>query len=88
MPIALQLPDWNAWLPRIHPLDIWGDSFLEQETYKRYLEFDNPNFQSKLADPATNAADIKHLVNQFRGTMDSWIKFMGGPQPCVNYNKG
>ena len=21
--IALQLPDWNAWLPSIHPIDIW-----------------------------------------------------------------
>ncbi|HEY1398622.1 hypothetical protein, partial [Roseateles sp.] len=23
MPIPLQLPDWNAWLPITHPLDIW-----------------------------------------------------------------
>jgi hypothetical protein len=22
-PIPLQLPDWNAWLPSIHPMDIW-----------------------------------------------------------------
>lgn len=21
--IALQLPDWNAWLPSVHPMDIW-----------------------------------------------------------------
>ncbi|MGL4230783.1 MAG: hypothetical protein ACRCWJ_05390 [Casimicrobium sp.] len=27
MPIALQFPDWNAWLPEVHPLDIWGDLF-------------------------------------------------------------
>ena len=24
IPIAMQLPDWNHWLPRIHPLDGWG----------------------------------------------------------------
>jgi hypothetical protein len=24
-PIALQLPDWNSWLPVIHPLDAWPD---------------------------------------------------------------
>ncbi|HXK16465.1 MAG TPA: hypothetical protein VNG33_01575, partial [Polyangiaceae bacterium] len=22
-PVALQYPDWNAWLPPVHPLDIW-----------------------------------------------------------------
>ncbi|VAW85827.1 hypothetical protein MNBD_GAMMA18-1435, partial [hydrothermal vent metagenome] len=25
VPIHLQLPDWNSWLPRVHPMDIWGD---------------------------------------------------------------
>ncbi|VAW38799.1 hypothetical protein MNBD_GAMMA01-2284, partial [hydrothermal vent metagenome] len=24
-PIHLQLPDWNRWLPRVHPVDIWPD---------------------------------------------------------------
>ncbi len=23
MPVALQFPDWNAWLPTIHPRDVW-----------------------------------------------------------------
>ncbi|WP_296950593.1 hypothetical protein [uncultured Massilia sp.] len=23
MPVPLQFPDWNAWLPTIHPLDVW-----------------------------------------------------------------
>src|SRR5262249_36795865 len=27
IPIAFQLPDWNHWLPQIHPLDAWGPSF-------------------------------------------------------------
>jgi len=22
-PVALQFPDWNAWLPPVHPLDLW-----------------------------------------------------------------
>lgn len=25
MPVAIQFPDWNAWLPTIHPDDIWPD---------------------------------------------------------------
>lgn len=36
-PISLELPDWNDWLPDIHPLDLWGEAFLEEETYLRYL---------------------------------------------------
>ncbi len=23
MPVPLQFPDWNAWLPFVHPLDVW-----------------------------------------------------------------
>lgn len=28
-PIALPLPDWNQWLPRIHPMDFWGPAFTQ-----------------------------------------------------------
>jgi len=31
-PIAIQLPDWNAWLTNDHPVDVWGDFFLETGT--------------------------------------------------------
>jgi hypothetical protein len=31
IPIALQLPDWNHWLPRVHPLDAWGPAFESSE---------------------------------------------------------
>jgi len=27
IPIALQLPDWSEWLPRVHPKDAWGPAF-------------------------------------------------------------
>jgi hypothetical protein len=27
IPIAMQLPDWNHWLPRVHPLDFRGELF-------------------------------------------------------------
>ena len=30
IPIALQLPDWNQWLPRVHPKDAWGTAFLQE----------------------------------------------------------
>ena len=37
-PIAMQLPDWNDWLPEIHPEDVWGDYFTETAT----IESDPP----------------------------------------------
>jgi len=36
-PIAIQLPDWNGWLPRIHPIDAWGTAFTQDATYNDYL---------------------------------------------------
>ena len=27
IPIAFPLPDWNHWLPRMHPMDVWGSRF-------------------------------------------------------------
>ena len=35
-PIAFQLPDWNHWLPQVHPLDAWGESFSSSEFYRLY----------------------------------------------------
>jgi hypothetical protein len=29
VPIAIELPVWNHWLPRIHPVDYYGDTFYD-----------------------------------------------------------
>jgi hypothetical protein len=36
VPIALQLPDWSQWLPRVHPKDAWGAAFTESEFAESY----------------------------------------------------
>jgi hypothetical protein len=36
IPISLQLPDWNHWLPRVHPLDGWGPVFEKSEFFELY----------------------------------------------------
>jgi len=41
IPIALQLPDWNRWLPRVHPLDAWGSAFLKSEFFEMYGTVDD-----------------------------------------------
>ena len=37
LPIPLQLPDWNAWLPQVHPIDAFGASFTNSQVNTRYL---------------------------------------------------
>jgi len=37
IPVALQMPDWNEWLPVHHPIDVWGDAFRENRTWEAYL---------------------------------------------------
>ncbi len=29
IPVAIQLPDWNSWLPEKHPLDLWGKDYYD-----------------------------------------------------------
>ena len=36
LPLALQFPDWNEWLPPVHPKDFWGDAFLNSEAWHEY----------------------------------------------------
>ncbi|NML30908.1 hypothetical protein [Paraburkholderia antibiotica] len=36
IPIALQLPDWNHWVPHVHPKDAWGDYFTNSNVNKMY----------------------------------------------------
>ena len=38
IPIAFQLPNWNQWLPRVHPLDGYGPQFANSEGYKVFSE--------------------------------------------------
>ncbi|WP_267849737.1 hypothetical protein [Robbsia betulipollinis] len=36
IPISLQLPDWNHWVPHIHPKDAWGSYFTSSNLDKEY----------------------------------------------------
>lgn len=36
IPIALQFPDWNHWLPRVHPLDAFGADFTSSRLLYDY----------------------------------------------------
>jgi len=48
IPIALQLPDWSGWLPRVHPKDAWGPDFAQSEFAALYDGETLPESKSKL----------------------------------------
>jgi hypothetical protein len=46
MPIALQLPDWNEWLPEQHPIDLYGSKFEtagDPGAWETYAQSTNKN---------------------------------------------
>jgi hypothetical protein len=49
IPIALQLPDWSQWLPRIHPKDAWGPAFTHSEFAALYDGEAPPGSKNKTA---------------------------------------
>lgn len=52
IPIALQLPDWSQWLPRIHPKDAWGSAFTQSEFAALYGGDLTPGRKSKIGGKA------------------------------------
>jgi hypothetical protein len=52
IPIALPLPDWNHWLPRIHPLDAWGARFDASSFAQMYENYTSTDFKSPIEGAA------------------------------------
>ena len=85
IPTSLQLPDWNHWLPRVHPLDAWGAAFRNSEFSEWYGSTENPSptgrrdpsgapkqsLRSLLASP-----DLSASISSGRivGYFDKWAK--------------
>jgi hypothetical protein len=60
-PIAFQLLDWNHWLPRIHPVDSYGQSFTQSAAYADY--------QSLVKNLVPNNATV---YNNNKNTFSNW----------------
>ena len=63
IPIAIQLPDWNEWLPRIHPLDAWGDVFSQSATATEYARVVLP-----LASGTASSQEVLHIMERWNRT--------------------
>jgi hypothetical protein len=87
--IAMQFPDWNAWLPTIHPLDVWptqpdGSGFTNGITYpSNGLQNPNGRYQNliewfqKNKNPNGNLADWSHLIPDLRVQINAMINVTG-----------
>jgi hypothetical protein len=60
MPVALQMPDWNEWLPVVHPMDAWGSQFTGSDSWKK--------FQNDVVD----AHDANNFQDVVWATKDLW----------------
>jgi hypothetical protein len=72
MPIALQLPDWNTWLPRVHPLDAFNSNVPEVNTDEKGRQVYAKPFFEVMYDTATAAPSNAALDAMFQRTM-AWF---------------
>jgi hypothetical protein len=76
IPISLQLPDWNHWLPRVHPLDAWGAAFEKSDFSAMYGSFRLSSGQSTKASLRSLLAspDLTELISSGRiaANFDKW----------------
>jgi hypothetical protein len=78
IPIALQLPDWSQWLPRIHPKDAWGPAFTQSEFAALYDGEASPGSKNKTAANTplrtllATAQTTDHNVHPVVATFTQW----------------
>ncbi len=85
IPIALQLPDWNQWLPRVHPKDAWGAAFTESAfaaSYAGAVTTDSKigkkqPLRTLLAGAQTKDQDIRPVVAAFTQWSEARRSFLG-----------
>ena len=78
IPIALQLPDWSGWLPRVHPKDAWGAEFTQSEFAAMYDGETTPESKSKpgtkraLRALLTAAQSAEHDIRPVAAAFADW----------------
>jgi hypothetical protein len=75
IPLAVQLPDWNQWLPGIHPKDAFGSTFTTNG-YNTIYQTLSANLQ--VNDPAVYVAQQANLSAWF-GAFYGFYNQMGTP---------
>jgi hypothetical protein len=87
IPIALQLPDWNQWLPRVHPKDAWGTAFTQSAFAASYdgettpeskiQTSKKPPLRTLLEATQTTDHDLRPVVAAFAQWSEARRSFLG-----------
>ena len=72
LPLAIQFPDWNEWLPDVHPKDLQGN-FLGSDAYAAYVDG-----RAALEANGVNA-DLHGIFTSF-GAAKQWTQDNAPPQ--------
>jgi hypothetical protein len=84
LPIPLQLPDWNDWLPEVHPSDVWGDAFTGSSAVSNYNEVKNA-LASNAASMVQDKSVMGSIESLMSKTWDTTFAYMRGAVPCSSY---
>ncbi len=78
IPLSIELPDWNHWLPEVHPKDAWGSAFTTNPFYTRY-----PGLRALMkGDKLTMANHLKTQSNLWYGDTEEFFG-RGGITPIT-----
>ncbi len=69
IPIAMQLPDWNHWLPRVHPMDAWGE------------RFDRSKFATAYEIPSGSMSDLSSFFTEWLHERDKFLTHLAVASP-------
>ncbi len=86
MPVALQLPDWQAWLPEQAPEDVWGAAVFGEGPYVAYLDahqaLGGGGAARMRTDPAAvYGGELRATLDAVRKRAQDFVKLFGA-QPC------
>jgi hypothetical protein len=62
IPISFELPDWNHWLPQVHPLDAWGPAFQRSEFFEWYGAEGEPQARGGRAFSGASKASLRQAL--------------------------
>ena len=74
LPVAMQMPDWNTWLPRHAPEDLWdpAEPLFDNQPYKIYADVKN-EFETKGVSTLGASGDLWKTWNSLRNDTFSWL---------------
>lgn len=80
LPVNLQMPDWNEWLPEFHPLDVWGSDFEQSGAWDWYVN-EMPDLIDEDRPWRVEASAERAVQRLWREIKDRWAPPGSSPAP-------